>query len=99
MSMHPLLQVIPLQSFISSLPLTLLLTSEKVSNVVANIVTEIKARQSGHSRLTEPWVEYPLNEDQYRELLQQVQSDETVLGYVREELRQESSQISASNLS
>jgi hypothetical protein len=99
MSTHPSLQVTPPQSFTSSPPLTPPPTSEKASNVVANIVTEIKARQSGHSRLTEPWVEYPLNEDQYRELLRQVQSDETVLGYVREELRQESSQISAANLS
>jgi hypothetical protein len=98
MSTHPSLQVTPPQSFTSSPPLTPPPTSEKASHIVASIVTEIKALQSGHSRLTEPWVEYPLNEDQYGELLRQIQSDETLWSYVREELRYESSHIGAANL-
>lgn len=87
MSTHPSLQVTPPQSFASGPPLTPPPTSEKASPVVTSILTEIRARQAGHNRLPEPWVEYPLNEDQYGELLRQIRSDETLPGYVREELR------------
>ena len=57
---------------------------------MASIVAEIKARQSGHSRLTAPSAKYPLNEHQYGDLVRQVQSDEAFLGYVKDELRYES---------
>jgi len=98
MSAHPSLQVTPPQSFTRSPPLTPPPTSEKASQVVESIVAEIKARQSRHSKSTEPWVGYSLNEGQYGELQCQIQSYESLLGYVKEELRYESSYISATNL-
>jgi hypothetical protein len=87
MSTLPSLHVTPPERFTSSPPLTLPPTSEKASRIVNRIVTEIKAREAGHSSLTEPWVVYPLSKDQYGELLREIQKDETLLGYVKQKLR------------
>jgi hypothetical protein len=55
-------------------------------------------RQGRHSSSTEPWAGFPLNEDQYGEPLQQIRSDETLLGYVKQKLRYERSYSGATNL-
>ncbi|KAG8408025.1 hypothetical protein J3459_018261 [Metarhizium acridum] len=85
--MHTRLQVTPPQSFRSSPPPTPPPTGEKPSRAVTGIIEDIKTRQSGHSRFTDSWIRYPLNEGQYAELLQRVQSDELLWDYVNHKLR------------
>lgn len=84
--MHPSLQVTPPQSFRSSPP-TPPPTIKKTSDAVVGIVAEIKTRRSGHSRLNQPWASYPLSKDQYVELIQQVETNASLNGYVNQELR------------
>lgn len=90
-------QVTPPESFTSNSPPTPPPTSEKASPIVSRITTAIKAR--GQSDLIEPWVSYPLNENQYEELLLEIQNDPTILGDLKEGLRYESRHGGDSNLS
>ncbi|OAQ59075.1 hypothetical protein VFPPC_12275 [Pochonia chlamydosporia 170] len=85
--MQPSLRVTPPQSFRSSPPPTPPPTVKKASDATARIIAKIKARRSGLSSSNEPWVSYPLSEDQYTELTQQVQSDASLRGYVNQDLR------------
>ncbi|SLM35946.1 hypothetical protein LPUS_05356 [Lasallia pustulata] len=74
------------ESFIS-LPLTPPPTGEKTTSSVSRIIEEIRNRQKGRSLMSIPWARYTLDLKGYQDLLQQLQSEESLWGFAQDKLR------------
>lgn len=82
------LHIMPPES-LTSQPLTLLPTDEKMTQVVLQIVQETKNRKYGRGWSDETWLGYTVNEKEYVDVLQLLQSDESVWGYWEDKVRYE----------
>lgn len=75
----------PRGSFSTS-PLTPPPTDEKIKNSVSLIVKEIRSRKVGAGS-SKAWLEYHLDEKEYKELLRLLESDEFLWEFWRNKLR------------
>jgi hypothetical protein len=98
MSMQSPLQVTSPQSFSSSPPLTPPPTDEKASQLITGIIAEIRRRKDGRSPSTEPWTRYTLDENQYKDLLHRVQSNESLWAFLQHKLRYENESVRATTM-
>ncbi|ESZ91860.1 hypothetical protein SBOR_7766 [Sclerotinia borealis F-4128] len=80
------LSVTPSENFTDQ-PLTPPPTGEKTTQLVFQILQEIKNRRAGRSYHNETWLEYKLKDEEYVDLLRLIESNESLRGFCGDKLR------------